>query len=156
MATELRFVEDLPHERERVWRALTDSAAITDWLMPNNFRAIVGHRFEMHTRPAPGFDGTVRCEVTVVDPPRHLAYTWVGGGIETLVTFTLESTEQGTRLTLVHSGFEGLKGWMISRILGRGWRGKILPILLPAAVGRMTDSGYVPASIASELTCAKV
>ena len=122
MATELRFVEVYPYPRERVWRALTDSAAIADWLMPNNFQPIVGHRFEMRTKPAPGFDGIVRCEVTVVEPPARLGYSWRGGGIDTQVMFTLEGVEQGTRLTLVHSGFKGAKGWMISRILGRGCR----------------------------------
>jgi len=155
MPTELRFVEIYPYPRERVWRALTDSAAIADWLMPNDFKAIPGHRFQMRTRPAPGFDGIVQCEVTQVEPPTRLAYTWVGGGIETLVTFSLESIDQGTRLTLLHSGFSGMKGWMISRILGKGWRGKILPVTLRAAIARITAGGYQPAGSDSQTTCAR-
>lgn len=155
MSTELRFEEIYPFPRDRVWRALTSSAAMADWLMPNNFEPRVGHRFEMRTKPAPGFDGIVRCEVTELDPPSRLAYTWSGGGNDTLVTFTLEAVDQGTRLTLVHSGFKGLKGWMVSRILGSGWRGKILRIYLPAAVGRITESGYVSATRSDQLTCAK-
>jgi uncharacterized protein YndB with AHSA1/START domain len=121
--------------------------------MPNDFEPVVGHRFEMRTKPAPGFDGIVRCEVTVVEPPQRLAYTWRGGGIETLVTFTLEPVAGGTRLTLVHSGFTGVKGWLISRLLGSGWRSKILRVYLPAAIGRMTDAGYVPGA-ATDTSCA--
>jgi uncharacterized protein YndB with AHSA1/START domain len=137
MSTDLRFVETYPYPRERVWRALTSSAAIADWLMPNNFQPVVGHRFEMRTKPAPGFDGIVRCEVKSVEPPVRLVYSWRGGGIDTIVTFTLEAVEQGTRLTLVHGGFTGLRGWMISRILGKGWRSRILRVHLPAAIGKL-------------------
>ena len=37
-ATETLVVErDLPFPPERVWRALTDSVLIADWLMPNDF-----------------------------------------------------------------------------------------------------------------------
>ena len=107
----------------------------------------------MRTKPAPGFDGTVRCEVKVVEPSRRLAYTWVGGGVDTLVTFTLEPVDQGTRLTLVHSGFRGLRGWMVSRILGGGWRSRILHIHLPAAIGRTTEEGYESRS-APDRSCA--
>ena len=69
--------------------ALTDRAALAAWLMPNDFLPEVGHRFAFRTKPAPGFDGTVHCEVLTVDPPRELAYSWVGGGIDTVVRFTL-------------------------------------------------------------------
>jgi uncharacterized protein YndB with AHSA1/START domain len=141
-STELRFVELYPYPPERVWRALTSSEAIADWLMPNNFQPVIGHRFEMRTKPAPGFDGIVRCEVTIVEPPRCLAYKWTGGGIDTIVTYTLQPMNEGTQLTLVHSGFRGLKGWMISRILGSGWRSRILRVHLPAAIGRITADGY--------------
>jgi uncharacterized protein YndB with AHSA1/START domain len=153
MSKELRFVEIYPYPPERVWRALTSSEAIADWLMPNNFKPVVGHRFEMRTKPAPGFDGVVKCEVTVVDPPRRLSYTWGGGGLDTLVTFTLEAVERGTQLTLVHSGFRGMRGWMVSRILGSGWRSRILRVYLPAAIGRTSEAGYSPKA-STDASCA--
>ena len=60
----------LPYTPEQVWRALTDSAALERWLMPNDFAARVGHRFTFRTTPVPPyFDGIVHCEVTEVDPP---------------------------------------------------------------------------------------
>jgi uncharacterized protein YndB with AHSA1/START domain len=155
VTTDLRFEEDYPYPPARVWRALTTSEAIADWLMPNDFQPRIGHRFQMRTKPAPGFDGIVRCEVTVLDPPRQLAFTWAGGGMNTLVTFTLEPIDTGTRLTLVHSGFSGLRGWMVSRILGSGWRKKILPAYLPAAIARFQEDRYVSAPRSDQVTCAR-
>lgn len=72
-----------PQSREDVWRALTDSAALAEWLMPNDFEPRVGHRFTFRTQPNPqaGFDGIVHCEVLECAPPSRLAYTWAGGGI---------------------------------------------------------------------------
>lgn len=41
-----------------------------------------------------------------IEPNRKLSYSWhYGDDPETVVTWTLEGSEGGTRLTLVHSGF---------------------------------------------------
>ncbi|HEX8036005.1 MAG TPA: SRPBCC domain-containing protein [Ktedonobacterales bacterium] len=114
----------LPHPPERVWRALTDSAAISSWLMPNDFEPRLGHHFTFRTNPMPGvnFDGICHCEVTELDPPQMLAYTWIGGSLNTLVTYRLEREGNGTRLHFEHSGFDlddpvqqasyrGMSGW---------------------------------------------
>jgi uncharacterized protein YndB with AHSA1/START domain len=90
MKRDLRFEQTYPYPVERVWEAITDSAAMSDWLMPNDFVPRIGHKFRFQTKPARGFDGIVHCEVIALDPPRRLAFTWKGGGIDTVVTFTLE------------------------------------------------------------------
>src|ERR1041384_1007059 len=113
----LRFEAFYPYGREQVWEAITDTAAIADWLMPNDFRPIVGHRFNFKTKPAPGFDGTVHCEVIAVEPPERLAYSWKGGGIDTIVTFMLRAEGKGTRVVMEQDGFKGLRGMLVSRIL---------------------------------------
>lgn len=97
-----------PHPPERVWRALTDPAALARWLMPNDFQPRLGHRFTFREEPIPPyFDGIVRCQVTEVDPPRQLTYTWNGGpGVETVVSYRLEREGGGTRLYFEQSGFE--------------------------------------------------
>src|SRR6185369_3706470 len=74
----LRFEALYPHGRADVWEALTSSEAIADWLMPNDFKPVVGHRFNFKTKPAPGFDGTVHCEVLTVEPLERLVYSWKG------------------------------------------------------------------------------
>jgi uncharacterized protein YndB with AHSA1/START domain len=93
---------------ERVWRALTDSGALERWLMPNDFEPRLGHRFTFRTDPVPPyFDGIVHCEVTELEPPRRLAYTWSGGPLaQTQVRYELEPAGSGTRLRFEHSGFD--------------------------------------------------
>jgi uncharacterized protein YndB with AHSA1/START domain len=152
MKRDLRFENIYPYPPERVWRALTDPAAIADWLMPNNFEPRLGHKFQFKTQPRPGFDGIVNCEVQEIDPPRQLAYSWRGGGIDTQVRFRLEPIAEGTRLTLEHTGFEGARALLVSYIMGSGWGSKILKEQLPAAIERYEDSGY-RRSLA-EKTCA--
>jgi len=141
MARTIRFEALYPYAPEQVWAALTDSQAIADWLMPNDFRAEVGHRFNFRTKPAPGFDGVVDCEVLEVDPPRRLAYSWKGGGIDTVVAYSLSAEADNTRLVMEQSGFTGLRGWMVSRILGGGWK-KMIAVRLPEAAGRVADGQY--------------
>ncbi|HEY4282808.1 MAG TPA: SRPBCC domain-containing protein [Chthoniobacterales bacterium] len=145
MIRNLTFDETYPYPIERVWLALTDSTAIADWLMPNDFKPEIGHKFQFHTDPAPGFDGTVDCEVIELTPPNRLAFSWKGGGIDTIATFSLSAVPEGTHLRLEHTGFSGLRGMMVSSILGGGWK-KILGIALPKAVSRVSDAGYQPLS----------
>lgn len=144
MKRDLRFERTYPYPPERVWRALTDPQAIADWLMPNNFEPRLGHKFEFQTEPRPGFDGRVSCEVIELDPPRRLAYTWRGGGVNTVLRMTLEPVADGTRLTLEHTGFKGARAVMVSFILSSGWGSKILAEHLPAAIERCTEEGYRP------------
>jgi uncharacterized protein YndB with AHSA1/START domain len=131
---------------ESVWAALTMRDAIALWLMPNDFELRIGHRFQFKTKPAPGFDGIVRCEVLEIEPLKKLVYSWVGGGVNTQVTWTLTPEGTGTRLTLDHEGFSGLRGLLVSSILGKGWRSKILRLNLPALLARWSGIGPVTAT----------
>jgi uncharacterized protein YndB with AHSA1/START domain len=91
-----------------VWRALTDPALLSEWLLPAfGLELVPGAAFKLKTQPHPGWDGTVDCRVLEVEPHRKLSYTWVVGmGLDTVVTFTLAPTPAGTRLTIVQSGFK--------------------------------------------------
>jgi len=104
----------LPCAPESIWRALTTSELIATWLMPNDFRAVVGHRFNFRTRPMGTWDGVVHCEVLICEPPHLLRYSWKGGSdsdpekgsrLDTTVTWTLTPVEGGTHLKMVHDGF---------------------------------------------------
>ena len=113
-----------PHPVDRVWAALTSSEALAAWLMPNDFQPAVGHRFTFRTKPAPGFDGMVRCEVLALDPPVRMVWSWTGGNIDTTVTFTLMPAGPGaTRLRMRQAGFHGLGAQLTRRILAGGWPG---------------------------------
>ena len=118
---------------EKVWQALTDQKAMSEWLMPCNFEPKIGHQFEFKTKPAPGFDGIVHCEVLELVEKKFLSFSWSGGSLkDTLVTFKLTPEGDKTRLDFEHSGFEGfVNSVIIRRILSNGWKKKILVIQLP-------------------------
>ena len=147
MKRDLHFEVVYPHPPERVWHALTDPGALREWLMDNTFEARVGHRFQFRTDPRPGFDGIVNCQVTHVEPPRTLAYTWHGGwlGEPTTVTYTLEPVGGGTRLRLDHTGFRGPRGLALSFMLGSGWKSNILRGSLPRVLERLARDEVVGA-----------
>jgi uncharacterized protein YndB with AHSA1/START domain len=129
------LVRDVAFPREVVWAALTDSRQLGAWLMPNDFAPVVGHRFTFWTKPAPGFDGVVRCEVLEVRAPERLAFTWVGGPLETVVSFDLGEAAVGTRITLRHAGFTGAWNLLPRVVLGFGWRSLLARKLMGHLVG---------------------
>jgi len=137
MARDLRFDMRYPYPPQLVWEAITDPEAIREWLMENDFVPRVGHRFTFRTKPAPGFDGIVHCEVLEVEPPRRLRYSWRGGPIDTTVTFTLVPDGGGTRLQLDHAGFRGAQALLVSFILESGWKSSILAKGLPRVLDRL-------------------
>jgi uncharacterized protein YndB with AHSA1/START domain len=77
----LVFEREMPHPPEKIWRALTQSWLIDEWLMKNDFVPEVGHRFTFRATPLPGWSGVTNCEVVTVEAPRLLAYRW-GDGTE--------------------------------------------------------------------------
>ena len=97
--------KDFPHPPERVWRALTQSALIREWLMDNDFEPVVGHGFKFQSKPVPNWNGIIDGEVLVVEPYKKLSYTWGTMGMGTVVVFTLAATSTGTLLRMEHSGF---------------------------------------------------
>jgi|SRR5688572_5178989 len=105
----LSFEFDLYHPPEKVWRALTDPALLTEWLLPVvGLDLEPGSAFRFEAQPQPGWDGTVECRFLEIEARRKLSYTWVVGDnwLDTVVTFTLTPTASGTRLALVQSGFK--------------------------------------------------
>jgi uncharacterized protein YndB with AHSA1/START domain len=120
-----------------VWRALADSASLAEWMYPNDFEPRVGHRFSFSV-PAhwDQFDGVVRCEVLTCVPGRELVFSWVGGAVNTRVSYRLEPDGAGTRVLFEHTGFEeglALQG------AGYGWplmHGKLAKLLDAAGNAR--------------------
>jgi uncharacterized protein YndB with AHSA1/START domain len=137
------------HPRERVWAALTDPAALAEWLMPNDFAPVVGREFTFRTKPAPGFDGVVHCRVLEMDPPERMVWSWNGGPIETTLTFTLEELpDGGTRFQARQVGFHGLRAQLTRLILQSGSR-RIYGELLPAYLDKL--AGLAPRAV--EVDC---
>jgi uncharacterized protein YndB with AHSA1/START domain len=107
---------EMPHPPEKLWRALTQSSLIEEWLMKNDFQAIVGHRFNLRADW-----GAVDCEVLAVEPNKTLSYTWGAFGLESVITWTLTPTSTGTHLRMEQSGFRADQEQAYQGAKG-GWR----------------------------------
>ena len=98
---------DLQHAPQKVWRALTEPALLSQWLLPVvDFKLAQGAAFRLQAPPQPAWDGVVSCRVVEIEAQKKLSYQWVVGDIDTVVTFTLTPTSSGTRLSLVQTGFK--------------------------------------------------
>jgi uncharacterized protein YndB with AHSA1/START domain len=96
---------DLAHPPAKVWRALTQSALLADWLMSNDFAPSVGHKFNFRSTPMPQWNGVIDCEVLAIEPEKLVSYSWSALGLDTVVTFTLAPSAAGTHLRMEQSGF---------------------------------------------------
>ena len=103
----------------RVWRALTDPAEFGAW-----FGAKLGGRFAVGDETSgpityPGMEHVVMTvRVTAIEPETRFAFAWHPYAIdpavdysaepETEVVFTVAAVPEGTRLTVVETGFAAL------------------------------------------------
>ena len=102
-STETRSVvveREIPHPPEKIWRALTRPHLIQEWLMKNDFKPVVDHRFNFRADW-----GTVDCQVLAVEPNKTVSYTWAAYDLKSVVTWTLTPTGSGTLLRMEQSGF---------------------------------------------------
>jgi uncharacterized protein YndB with AHSA1/START domain len=146
--SDIQLVRDYPHAPAKVWRALTDPALIALWGMrPEGFAPIVGTRFKFIGKPNPGWRGFIECEVLEAREPSLLRLSWVGNDATepTQVTYTLEPHAGGTRLHFEHIGFQGVGGFLLSKIMMLpGWK-NMLSSSFPAVLAEIDDSGTLRA-----------
>jgi uncharacterized protein YndB with AHSA1/START domain len=142
--SDIRIVRDYPHARRKVWRALTDPALMALWMMrPEGFEPVVGTRFKLVAKPEPGWRGFVECEVLEAREPSRLRYSWVGDEKRPPmeVTYSLEPHGSGTRLTFLHTGFAGVGGFILAKLMmGPGWK-KMLGVRVPEVLADVDDEG---------------
>ena len=91
---------EMPFPPEKIWRALTQPHLIEAWLMKNDFKPHIDHRFTLR-----GDWGSVDCQVLAIEPNKSLSYTWAAMGLESVVVWTLTPTGTGTHLRMEQSGF---------------------------------------------------
>jgi uncharacterized protein YndB with AHSA1/START domain len=115
-----------PYPIEHVWSALTEPESLAQWLMRNeDFRPVKGQKFRFYAKPVLGWDGKARCEILEVDKPRRLVWSQCGndeGKDPFTITWTLREEGKGTRLILLQEGIHGLKGVLIKKLMGKGWK----------------------------------
>ena len=146
-----------PYGPERVWVALTDPRALAEWLMPNDFKAELGHKFRFQCDPMPGSSGVTYCEVLELDPPRWMVWSWQ---IETKrgllppmrIEWTLEPDGDGTVLTLIHRYEPGTPRW-VRLSMGFGW-GTMLKRWIPKVTRNVgPDGAFTPGAIPLRKRC---
>lgn len=135
--------EVFPHAPDVLWRALTTGDVIGRWLMPpSGFEAVEGREFTFQTKPAGPWDGVIKCRVLEVIPQERFAFAWKGGHednvgygsrLDTVVTFSLEPASGGTRLRLVHAGFELPRNAFAFKNMSEGWSSRVAVLAAVAA-----------------------
>jgi hypothetical protein len=73
-----------------------------------------------------------------------LRYSWLGDEKDdvTMVTYRLEPHGTGTRFTFEHTGFTGIGGFVVSKVLA-SVRTKMLRMSLPALLNDIDDQGHL-------------
>lgn len=128
----VRFERRLDAPVERVWQALTEEGQLARWLTAGTFGA--------HESGALAFDfgegGTVSGHITIWEPPRRLAYTWlIPDEPPSTVAWTLQAEGTGTRLWLVHSALPERMG----RGYAAGWHAYLERLGAVATDGQPPD-----------------
>ncbi len=101
MTRSLVMERKLAHSPQKIWRALTDPVLLSEWLMSNDFKPEIGHKFQFRAKPVAHWDGIVNCEVLVLEPLKTLSYSWM----HWTVTFTLMPMDGGVLLRMEQAGF---------------------------------------------------
>jgi uncharacterized protein YndB with AHSA1/START domain len=105
--------------RARVWRAIADAKAFGAWFGVALDGAFAEGATVRGTITHPGYEHlTMELCIERIEPERYFAYRWhpyaVDSAIDysaeptTLVEFRLDESDEGTLLTIVESGFNGI------------------------------------------------
>jgi len=108
MKFNIAFDRVYSHSLESVWHALTDPAALGQWLMKTDFVPEEKRSFQMWCENSHGGTDRYLCKVLAIEPPVRMLWSWTLDGRqregETLVEFELAEVANGTRLKIRHSG----------------------------------------------------
>ena len=128
----------VPHPPDRLWEAITTAEQLSRWFMPTDIRPEVGAEFTF-TRPVVKPElregKLIHCRVLEVRVGEVLVYSWADrqfpDGLDSTVTWTLHPEGAGTRVLLVHRGFdpEDPVSQSLRDVMTEGW-GRLLSQLL--------------------------
>ncbi|MGM0883662.1 MAG: SRPBCC family protein [Bacillota bacterium] len=123
---------------EKLWSALTDSSKLAKWVanihtgeaMDNDFKPVVGYRFQFRTQPSENWDGIIDGEVLIVDAPNRVSYTWASGGETHTVTWTLQDLGDGkVNLHLEQTGLSNTQALGGAKYGWSKWCGELEKVL---------------------------
>lgn len=133
------------HDRDAVWRMLTDSASLAQWIAPGAIEPRKGGKAHINFQDS-GI--VIDSEVLAFDPPRVLAYSWSSAGQPLRpLRWELADAGDGTRLALTVgtpagedpakacAGFEGHLEMLAAALEG-------VPIKFPFDVYKQARAAY--------------
>ena len=100
----------LPLEREEAWRVVTEPDHLREWLADDvEIELVEGGRIELGWDGGGGRHGMVE----TIEEAERLVFRWRPSepgplDVETVVEIGLDDVEDGTRVTVVETGFEAL------------------------------------------------
>lgn len=112
------------HSIDKVWKAVTEGEEISKWFIQADFKPEVGYEY---TFTAAEEHGGTKIRGKVLDvTPYILVYSWRVGDteVDTTVTWKLEESADGTKLTLEHSGILKYPEEAVMEMIGhfdKGW-----------------------------------
>ncbi len=120
---------------ERVWRALTDARELSAWFQVTIEGDIApGQEVWMTSTHTEHAGQRFRVRFVEMTPPTRFAWQWHPGEVDpnvdysreprTTVTFTLEPSESGTRLSVAETGFNEISLARRAKVYGdnsQGW-----------------------------------
>ena len=126
---------DIDAPPERVWRVLTNAADLAAWFRVRIEGEVAPGKEAWMTSLQPGHtDQRFLVRFTEMTPPRRFAWQWHPGAVDhdvdytrepwTTVTFTLEPSGAGTRLSLSEIGFNEISLARRARVFkdnSQGW-----------------------------------
>ncbi len=153
--TELTFVQDVQITPTAVYYALTNGAAMREWLSTNSqVSTRVGGRLYLYWQQGYYTAG----EFQKLVPDEEVVYTWQGKNEPTVstVTFTLEPTADGTKVRLVHGGLPaGDDAADLRQSLKEGWEAGLANLKAVLETGldkRVYDQAFLGILISGQVT----
>ena len=132
--TAVELDQYVPHSPEVVWRALTEPSTMASWFArPTGFSTTPGETFILEIDSDPPAE--VACQVIRSEPNKRFthSYTDLRGTppARWIVDWRLEPHGHGTRIMLIHSGFDidDKRQRMARNALERSWNNRLLPRL---------------------------
>lgn len=119
---------------ERVWRALTNAKELSTWFQVTIEGEIAPGNEVWMTSMSKGYVVRFRVLFVEMTPPTRFVWQWHPGAVDpnvdysseprTTVTFTLEPSGSGTRLSLAETGFNEISLARRAKVFGdnnQGW-----------------------------------
>ena len=108
-----------------------------------DFAPVAGTKFKLIGKPNRAWRGFVECQVIEARAPEVIAYTWVGneGSDVTHISYALADIPGGTKLTLKHTGFKGVGGFLFTSLFMKPGLRQVTDNGLPRVLADMDDNG---------------